>query len=93
MRDRFEEYLIRKGFKVKTPKGQPSTVYNYLRRIDYICEIEKKDWIELSKIAISILPDYEIGGKKEIIGSESHGTVRCALSTFCDFLKEEYIGV
>ena len=32
----FQEFLIKQGYKITTPSGNPSTVYDYKKRIDFI---------------------------------------------------------
>ncbi|MBR4881823.1 MAG: hypothetical protein IKU19_07805 [Clostridia bacterium] len=89
MKEKFEEYLIKSGYKILTPSGKPSTVYDYIKRIDFVCETEGKSWNELYKEIKYILPQYESGGEKETIGSKSHNAVRCALRCFYDFSQNE----
>lgn len=36
----FELYLIRQGFSVRTPSGNPSTVYDYCKRVNRVCADE-----------------------------------------------------
>ena len=43
MKEQFCQFLINKGYKVVTPSGNPSTVYDYLKRIDKVCEWELMD--------------------------------------------------
>ncbi|UZQ52389.1 hypothetical protein [Clostridium kluyveri] len=48
MKKQFEEYLINKGYKQTTPSGQPSTVYDYMKRIDRVCDWENMNWEQLA---------------------------------------------
>lgn len=36
----FEQYLIKQGYSVITPSGNPSTVYDYIKRLDKVIEWE-----------------------------------------------------
>lgn len=87
MKKEFEQYLIDRGYKTHTPSGNPSTVYEYIKRIDFVCETEHTNWFGLSQMISKVLPQYEIGGTKEYLGAKSHNAVRCALRCFNDFLK------
>ena len=58
MRKQFEDYLIKQGYAVKTPSGKPSTVYDYIKRIDKVCEIESITWhnlaMNISEVVIEV---------------------------------------
>ena len=36
----FENYLVKQGYSVSTPSGKPSTVYDYIKRVETVCERE-----------------------------------------------------
>lgn len=86
MKKQFEEYLINKGYKQTTPSGQPSTVYDYIKRIDRVCEWENMNWEQLADSIQKILCQYDIGGEKENLGKISHNAVINALRRFSDFV-------
>lgn len=86
MKKQFEEYLINKGYKQTTPSGQPSTVYDYIKRIDRVCEWENITLEQLSDSIQEILYQYDIGGEKENLGKISHNAVINALRRFSDFI-------
>lgn len=86
MKKQFEEYLINKGYKQTTPSGQPSTVYDYMKRIDRVCEWENMNWEQLADSIQKILSQYDIGGEKENLGKISHNAVINALRRFSDFV-------
>ena len=90
MKKKFEQFLIDAGYKEYTPSGHPSTVYDYIKRIDFVCEVEHTDWCGLSQKIDSILPQYEEGGSKEQLGSKSHNAVRSALRCFHTFSKRSF---
>ena len=87
MKEQFEQYLIRMGYKEYTPSGKPSTVYDYSHRIDAVCKWECTDWDGLAQRIDDIVCQYEIGGSKEQLGSKSHNAVRSALRCYRAFLR------
>ena len=87
MKKEFEQYLISKGYKEYTPSGLPSTVYDYSKRIDAVCEWENTDWYGLAAKISNLLPEYEEGGGKAHLGAKSHNSVRSALKCFERFLS------
>lgn len=86
MKNQFEEYLISRGYKKATPSGHPSTVYDYIKRIDKVCEWENITWEQLAENIQKILCQYDIGGEKEELGKTSHNAVINALRRFADFV-------
>lgn len=84
----FIDYLVEQGYSITTPKGNPSTVYAYARRIKYICEREGITWSTLAARIDYYCSQYEIGGPEEDYGSKSHNTPRAALRCFKSFVKE-----
>lgn len=83
----FEDYLIEKGYKVETPSGQPSTVYDYIKRINKVCKWENMTWDTLAQNINSIVTKYDIGGSKEDKGAISHNSVINALKRYSEFLQ------
>ncbi|AWK52782.1 hypothetical protein DIC82_18060 [Clostridium beijerinckii] len=86
MKKQFEEYLVSKGYKQTTPSGKPSTVYDYIKRIDRVCEWENMTWEQLPDKIQKVLYQYDIGGEKENLGKISHNAVINALRRFHDFV-------
>ena len=88
MREQFKEYLIKEGYKEYTPSGLPSTVYDYIKRIDFICEEENLlNWNQLAGNVDKYVAMYDVGGRKEFLGELSHRAVINALKRFRDFLN------
>lgn len=87
MKKRFEDYLIKQGYSVTTPSGNPSTVYAYQKCIDKICEWENLTWYELVNNISSIVVQYDAGGAKEELGNKSHKSVINALHRFEEFIN------
>lgn len=90
MRDKFQEYLIECGYKTVTPSGKPSTVYDYLKRIDKVCEYEHMTYHSLASNIGRIVIEYGIGGSKEGLGKASHNAVINALRRFQEFCQGRY---
>lgn len=86
MKKQFETYLINHGYSLTTPSGNPSTVYDYIKRIDKVCEWENITWQKLSENIEVILAQYDVGGIKEELGNKSHKAVINALRRFYEFL-------
>lgn len=87
----FEKYLIHKGYKQYTPTGNPSTVYDYIKRIDDVCKTERMDWIELKNNIDFIIAQYDKGGSKAEFGNKSHRAVINALLRFQEFTNNQRI--
>ena len=85
MKDRFQNYLIQQGYSTVTGSGSPSTVYDYAKRIDRICEEEGLSWSSLANTIDSIIPKYDTGGSKEEFGKQSHNAVINALKRYQEF--------
>ncbi|MBQ7407925.1 MAG: hypothetical protein IJW13_01435 [Clostridia bacterium] len=84
----FEQYLIKQGYSVITPSGNPSTVYDYIKRIDKVIEWEHLySWDELAKNISKYVSQYGIGGIKQAYGQKSHAAVINALLAFQRFLN------
>ncbi len=86
--DKFIDYLKDKGYKEFTSSGNPSTVYDYGKRIKQVCSIEGITLIELSKDIVRIVDKYDIGGSKEDIGKQSNNAVISALKKFNEFVND-----
>lgn len=86
MEEKFKIFLIAKGYKEYTPTGNPSTVYDYIKRIKKVCEWENMNWKLLAANIIKIRLQYDIGGIKEKQGKKSHNAVICALRQFEEFV-------
>ncbi len=79
MREKFKAYLIFRGYSETTKSGHKSTVYDYVKRIDRVCEWESMDWETLETHIDVIVPQYDRGGEKEQLGNKSHRAVINAL--------------
>ena len=88
MKKEFENYWILQGYSLTTPSGNPSTVYDYIKRIDKVCIWENCTWETLATNISNIVRVYDIGGLKENLGNSSHRAVINALKRFRDFLNQ-----
>jgi len=69
----YETYLINAGYKTETDDGKPSTVYAYIKAINFVLDEEGISW-ETLKLKISdIVKLYDSGGEKELLGNKSNG--------------------
>lgn len=82
MKERFKAYLMSRGYSEITPSGKPSTVYDYMKRIDHVCAWENIDWATLKSRIDVVVKQYDCGGEKEIWGNKSHRAVINALYRF-----------
>ena len=89
LRNEFKEFLIKQGYKLKTPSGNNSTVYDYQKRIDYVCEIENCNWEELATNITTAIHDYSPNGEKSKYGAKSHNAVFSALKQYHEFINKE----
>ena len=87
MEDGFRNYLIELGYQTVTPNGRPSTVYDYLKRIEMVCEYEHMTHEELAFNIGRIVLEYDVGGNKESLRKKSHNSVINALRRFQEFCQ------
>lgn len=82
----FENYLIARGYKQEGERGNHSTVYYYLDGVGTVLTEEGISWDTLKSTASDLVPQYETGGAKELIGAKQHRTVVNALKRFAEFV-------
>ena len=87
MEKQFREFLISAGYAETTPGGHPSTVYDYVKRVNKVCEWESCTWEQLAERIDILVQDYDVGGKKEALGNKSHRAVINALRRYQDFTR------
>lgn len=92
IREAFLNYLIDRGYAVYTPKGLPSTVFNYVNRIDSVISWENfSSWYQVVINIKELLVHYDIGGTMEEYGLIGHSSVINALRRFDEFCEELYL--
>lgn len=84
----YEAYLIKKGYKKETETGLPSTVYAYIKAVDFVLNEENLSWTALVDKINIIIRKYDIGGEKEHLGNKSNKTVINALKRFRDYVNQ-----
>ncbi len=82
----FENYLVKQGYSVSTPSGKPSTVYDYIKRVETICEREDISINSLSNNIDDFVEKYGPSGNESEFGKKSHNAYISALKKFKDFL-------
>ena len=78
MRESFRRYLVNRDYA-------PSTVPDYVGRIDKVCAWEGCSWETLSARINSVVADYDVGGRNQYRGEISHRAVISALKRFQEF--------
>ena len=81
----FESFMRINGYSKKSLNSDKSTIYSYINSVKSIMKDEGLDWDTLYKQISSIVPMYDVGGKKEDIGNKSNRTNINALKRFEDF--------
>lgn len=87
MLENFKSYLIEQGYSEFTPSGNPSTVYDYTKRVEKIRERENITFQSLSENIKFYVDKYGPTGKEAEFGKKSHNAFISALKKFQDFLK------
>jgi hypothetical protein len=87
MLENFKIYLIKQGYSEITPSGNPSTVYDYTKRVDKICKREKITIKQLAENINAYVEKYDTYGSEEEFGKRSHNAFINALKRFEDFTK------
>lgn len=87
MLENFRRYLVQQGYSEYTPSGNPSTVYDYLKRIEKICERERISIKQLSDNIGYYVKKYGTFGSEEDFGKRSHNAFISALKRFEEFRR------
>ena len=86
----FRKYLIENGYKVYTPSGQPSVVFQYAREVEIILENERMSIEAFNSRINEICFLYDIGGAKQKLGEKGHRRVINALKRYREFIDPAY---
>ncbi len=87
MLENFKHYLIEQGYSEFTPSGNPSTVYDYMKRVEKICDRES---ITIKRLADNIsfyVDKYGPTGNEAEFGRKSHNAFISALRKFENFVR------
>ncbi|MGI6677871.1 MAG: hypothetical protein ACOX2Q_01990 [Dehalobacterium sp.] len=87
MLENFKNYLIDQGYSEYTPSGNPSTVYDYMKRVEKICDRENITVRSLAKNISFYVDKYGPTGNEAEFGKRSHNAFISALKKFEDFVK------
>lgn len=85
--DDFKTYLIEHGYAEFSKVGNPSTVYDYQRRVETIRK-EKgfENFDDMAKEIDAVTREYDRGGKYADLGKRSHTAYISALKQFKEFV-------
>lgn len=87
MLENFKDYLVEQGYSEFTPSGNPSTAYDYMKRVEKICD---REGISIKKLADNIsfyVDKYGPTGNEAEFGRKSHNAFISALRKFADFIS------
>lgn len=84
---RFRKYLKDKGYTEYTPSGNRSTIFDYSRWIEKICEREHISLEELNNNIVYYVAKYDIGGPEEEFGTKQHDAAKNALKRYKEYLQ------
>lgn len=85
----YKNWLVENGFSAFTASGQPSSVYDYLRGLKYVCAWEDKSIEQLADSISEIAPMYCSTGIHCVKGRMISRSVRCSLRQFNKFVMEQ----
>lgn len=88
MKAQFRQWLVSRKYKEMTPSGKPSTVDDYVMRVEKVCEWECMTWPNLAVDIERIIQEYSAGGIKAEKGNMSHKAVINALRRFKEFCSD-----
>jgi hypothetical protein len=83
--ENFKIYLIKEGYREYTPNGNPSTVYDYMNRVENVVEREKINLLDLTKNIDFYVSKYDSDGDEADYGNKSHRAVINALKRFQEY--------
>lgn len=90
MLEQFKDFLIKKGYSENTPSGNPSTVYDYVKRVERICNRENVATEHLAENIIYYVDKYDSLGSEADFGKKSHSAYINALKRFKEFKIAEF---
>ena len=92
MLNKFQAYLVSKGYKEFSANGNPSSAIDYRWRLEKICLREGINEQQLADNISNILKQYDKSGEKWSIGSRSHESYINALRQFRKFVLVQRFG-
>jgi len=88
MLDNFKNYLIQEGYSEFTPSGNPSTAYDYMKRIKKICERENITVKGMAENIDFYIDKYGPTGNESEFGKRSHNAFINAMRRFGEFNRK-----
>ena len=88
MLENFKDYLVSIGYSEFTPSGNPSTAYDYVKRVDKICKRENITVSNMSKNIDHYIEKYGPTGFESEFGKKSHNAYINALRRFEEFIEQ-----
>ncbi len=88
MLENFKNYLIQEGYSEFTPSGNPSTAYDYMKRIKKICQRENITVKGMTENIDFYIDKYGPTGNESEFGKRSHNAFINALRRFGEFNKK-----
>ncbi|TXD49218.1 hypothetical protein [Polaribacter sp. IC073] len=86
MLEKFKTYLISKGYSEFTPSGNPSTAYDYMKRVSKICSREAITVVHLADNINIYIEKYGPTGNDSAFGKKSNNAFINALRRFGEFI-------
>lgn len=83
--ENFKNFLISEGYKTETPSGNPSTVYDYSKRLYHVAERENISLNALYENIDKYVFRYDASGEESEFGNKSNRAVINALKRLRDF--------
>ena len=87
MLNKFQAYLVQKGYKEFSANGNPSSAIDYRWRLEKICLREGMTEQQLGDHIDAILARYGRSGEQYVIGKQSHESYLNALRQFKKFIS------
>ena len=87
MLENFKTYLIEQGYSEFTPSGNPSTAYDYMKRVEKIRSRENLSINELAENINYYVEKYDSNGDDAEFGKRSHNAFINALKRFEEFVS------
>lgn len=88
MLEDFKYFLIEQGNSEYTPSGNPSTAYDYMKRVQRICERENITVKGLAENIDFFIDKYGPTGNESEFGRKSHNSYINALRRFGEFYNQ-----
>lgn len=89
MLEDFKKYLIDMGYSEFTPSGNPSTAYDYMKRVNKICSREAITLAHLAENIDLYVEKYGPTGNDSDFGKRSNNAFINALRRFGEFLENK----